>query len=377
VELRGFLGLSDPVGFLICLTGFSLQLWIARKNQWLFLGNLLFVAFFFVTFLAVDEYAFPRYSRMIPYPWWIWIAAMTMAWCMCMAAVWFGLTVRNRIPAFNQSRRDLFRASTVAIAAAPFAVAAFGIFARKHFDVKEVEVKLPRLPRDLHNLRLVQISDIHMSQFYSEKDLIYVIDAANELRGDLAIVTGDLITESGDPLDACLKQLSRLKNTSGIWGCLGNHERYAGVEGYATARGAAMGINFLRSKATPLKFGNDTLNLVGVDYQSMHDPYLVGTGQFVEPGHFNLLLSHNPDVFQVAARQGFDFVLAGHTHGGQINVEILNKNFNLADFVTPYTRGLYTEATSAIYVNSGIGTIGIPVRLGAPAEITLIKLCAA
>jgi uncharacterized protein len=69
-------------------------------------------------------------------------------------------------------------------------------------------------------------------------------------------------------------------------------------------------------------------------------------------------------------------VLAGHTHGGQINFEIFDKNLNIADFLTPYTKGLYRVATSAIYVNSGIGTIGLPIRLGAPPEITLIKLCA-
>lgn len=349
---------------------------MARKNKWFFLANLVFVVFFFVTFLAIAEYAFRSYANMIPYRLHGWIGGLTTLWCIGMMLIWFTLMLRNQIPVFSRSRRDLFQASTVAICAAPIAVAAFGILTRKHFVVNEVEVKLPHLPRDLNNLRLVQVSDIHMSQFYSEKDLIPVIDAANELRGDLAIVTGDMITERGDPLDACLKQLSRLKNTSGIWGCLGNHERYARVEDYATMRGAALGINFLRSRAVPLKFGKNTLNLVGVDYQSMHNPYLVGTEELVEPGQFNLLLSHNPDVFRVAANKGFDFVLSGHTHGGQINVEILDKNFNAAQFVTPYTKGLYTEATSAIYVNSGIGTIGIPIRLGAPAEVTLIKLCA-
>ena len=108
----------------------------------------------------------------------------------------------------------------------------------------------------------------------------------------------------------------------------------------------------------------------------MHFPYLAGTEELVESDQFNLLLSHNPDVFPVAVQKGFDLVLSGHTHGGQINVEIFNRNLNVADFVTPYTKGLYTKENSAIYVNSGIGTIGMPVRLGAPPEITLIKLCA-
>ncbi|MFZ0593665.1 MAG: hypothetical protein WAM39_24610, partial [Bryobacteraceae bacterium] len=140
--------------------------------------------------------------------------------------------------------------------------------------------------------------------------------------------------------------------------------------------GAKCGVNFLRWQARNLKFGHSSLNIVGVDHQSMHSPYLVGAEELVEPGQFNLLLSHNPDVFPVAVEKGFDLVLAGHTHGGQINFEIFDKNLNIADFLTPYTKGLYRGTTSAIYVNSGIGTIGIPIRLGAPPEITLIKLCA-
>jgi predicted MPP superfamily phosphohydrolase len=132
---------------------------------------------------------------------------------------------------------------------------------------------------------------------------------------------------------------------------------------------------FLRRASTELKFGNSRINLVGVDYQRRHAPYLVGVEKFVQPGAFNLLLSHNPDVFPVAANQGFDLTLAGHTHGGQINVEILGENLNPADFITPYTKGLYTKPNSAIYVTSGLGTIGMPVRLGAPPEITLLRLC--
>jgi hypothetical protein len=95
-----------------------------------------------------------------------------------------------------------------------------------------------------------------------------------------------------------------------------------------------------------------------------------------EPGAFHLLLSHNPDVFPVAARKGFDLTLAGHTHGGQVNFEILEQQLNVARFYTPYTYGLYREASRAIYVTSGIGTVGVPMRLGAPPEVALIKLCA-
>jgi predicted MPP superfamily phosphohydrolase len=88
----------------------------------------------------------------------------------------------------------------------------------------------------------------------------------------------------------------------------------------------------------------------------------------------NILLSHNPDVFPVAARQGYHLTLAGHTHGGQVAVEILDQTINPARFFTPYVRGLYRLDHRAAYVTRGIGTIGIPARIGVPPEITLIRL---
>jgi predicted MPP superfamily phosphohydrolase len=189
------------------------------------------------------------------------------------------------------------------------------------------------------------------------------------------LVTGDLITRLGDPLDACLRQLARLKGSVKL-GCLGNHERYTDTEEYVAREGRRMGIDFLRGDARALRFGDTFINFAGVDYQQFGRPYLVGAEKYVAPGMVNVLLSHNPDVFPVAARQGYDLSISGHTHGGQVNFEILHKNVDIALAFTPYARGLYKKGNSSIYVSSGIGTIGVPVRVGAPPEVSLIELCA-
>ncbi len=97
--------------------------------------------------------------------------------------------------------------------------------------------------------------------------------------------------------------------------------------------------------------------------------------KFVQPGACNVLLSHNPDVFPVAARKGFQFTLAGHTHGGQVRVEILRQDLNIARFFTPYVDGLYRDGSSSIFVSRGIGTIGLPTRLGSTPEVALLHLC--
>jgi hypothetical protein len=156
---------------------------------------------------------------------------------------------------------------------------------------------------------------------------------------------------------------------------MGNHEIVAHAEHYVERQAARLGMTFLRHQAVKLQFGSETINLVGVDYQRRNGHYLENVEPLVDLSSFNLLLSHNPDVFPVAAAQGFDLTLSGHTHGGQINFEILGNNLNITDFFTPYTKGLYSQPTSSVYVTSGLGTIGMPVRLGAPPEITLIRLC--
>jgi predicted MPP superfamily phosphohydrolase len=343
------------------------------------------IALFTLGYLMV----FRRISGHLPVPLATWIQGIALTWAMlvsglCVATVlwktvsWFkrgALREKDTQEAEQPSRRRQFlHASQALLFAAPVAATAFGIVRRNNLRMTEVDIRIPNLHKDLDGLRIVQVTDVHLSAFLSEAELAHAIDMANETRPHLALMTGDLITMRGDPLDACLRQLGRLRADAGGLGCLGNHEMYTGTEKYVTEQGRRLGIDFLRKENRELRFGNASINFAGVDYQTTHTPYLVGTQGLVVPGKLNILLSHNPDVFRVAASQGYDLTISGHTHGGQINVEILNDNFNMARYYTPYTRGLYQHGDSQVYVSAGIGTVGMPVRLGAPAEVNLIRL---
>ena len=102
--------------------------------------------------------------------------------------------------------------------------------------------------------------------------------------------------------------------------------------------------------------------------------YLRGAEKLLVPGAVNVLLSHNPDVFPVAAKQGWDLTLAGHTHGGQVTVEILNRSLNVAKFFTPFVYGSYHSGRSSIYVTRGIA-IALPTRTATlPPETALLRL---
>lgn len=309
-----------------------------------------------------------------------WIRAMGFFWFLVSPAILAAMFFWNRAgdgahagPA-NAGRRLLLR-SAASVAVAPVAALAYGVHvARRDAMVRELELPCANLPKDLDGLKIVQVSDIHLSPFVSREQLRRAVDQANEARADIAVVTGDLITSYGDPLDDAFAELKRLRATAGVFGCHGNHEILAGAEDYATRAGARQGLKFLRKENAALRFGSARLNLAGVDYQRKGRGYLAGAASLVDESAFNLLLSHNPDVFPVAAKQGWDLTLAGHTHGGQVTLEYLDPALNPARFYTPYTYGLYRDRGRAIYVTRGLGTIGVPVRLGAAPEIAVIRL---
>jgi uncharacterized protein len=311
----------------------------------------------------------------------VWIRAISLALAGCAIATapvaLFWTVTPRRLARFDPERRRLLMLARTATIVAPAALGAFAVLRRNDLRLNETEIRIPGLHPDLHGLRIVQLSDIHMSPFLSRAELDRAVARANETRPHIALVTGDLITDHRDPLDQCLDSLRRLKSDAGTFGCLGNHEVYAGSELYTTVQGARLGMRFLRSEAQALPFGKAWLNLAGVDYQRFHRSYLAGAEALLGPAMLNVLLSHNPDVFNVAADQGWDVTIAGHTHGGQINVEILSTSLNVMRFYTPYTYGLYTEGPSSIFVTRGIGTVGVPARLGAPSEVALIRLAKA
>ncbi len=303
---------------------------------------------------------------------WGFISAISVALYMAFRA-WF----RSLPPTYSPMRRRLLQAGATAIVAAPAAALSFGaLIERRNFQVVEVDLPIPDLHRDLEGFTIAQLSDFHVSPYLSVRDAGRAVDMANELKPRLTLVTGDLISSRGDPLDATIAELARLRADTGVLGCLGNHEIYAQCEDYAEQQARRVGIEFLRLSARRIHWGNGQLNFAGVDYQPFRNraAYLKGADKLIVTGMPNILLSHNPDVFPVAARQGYQAVLSGHTHGGQVTVEILRQTLNVVRFLTPYVAGLYRQGGSACYVTAGIGTIGMPVRLGATPEITLLKL---
>jgi predicted MPP superfamily phosphohydrolase len=135
---------------------------------------------------------------------------------------------------------------------------------------------------------------------------------------------------------------------------------------------AAQGIRILRQDRAPIQFDGETLNLIGVDDSQ---PDLKGIERLVMPDAVNILLVHNIGAdFDRAGELGIDLTLMGHTHGGQLSLEFLRRGLSFARLETPYVSGWYEKSRGRLYVNRGIGTTLVPIRLGARPEITVFEL---
>lgn len=301
----------------------------------------------------------------------------------------------------DRDRRRFVQGATTLAGAIPFGVGAYGFFIGRHeYRVHELELPISGLPRELEGLRIAQLSDIHIGSYMSAADVRRAIGMANELNPDLSVITGDFVTGPHDPLRACISELAGLRAPLGVWGCNGNHEIYANAQEKAAELFIRHGMKLLRSEHAELSWHGAKFNLIGVDYQLARTfsgrklTMLAHVGALVRRDIPNILLSHNPNSFPRSAELGIELMLTGHTHGGQVRVEILNQTLSPARFMTPYIEGLYKrplgsaselndnevwnaapEAPAAlVYVNRGLGTLGVPVRIGVPPEISLLTL---
>jgi uncharacterized protein len=341
-----------------------------RLSIWLALVTLAGLAWFSAALGTV------RVARFFPGPFIAWVRCFGLfsSVASVYGALLFAAVRGTR--GFKPSRRRAVKAVAAIAAAAPAGIAAFGILRRNDLQFREIDISVPGLPPDLNGLRIAQLTDIHLSNFVPEWLLKQAVGMANDARPHLTFVTGDLISVRGDPLDKCLEHLRLLRSAAGVFGCCGNHEVYTRAEQYVKDVGRRYGMHILRQEAVPLYFGKAVMNLVGVDHQRLSRPYLQNAEKLVNPDAFNVLMSHNPDVFAVAAKKGFDLTVAGHTHGGQIQFEILHPSLNIVRFATPYVYGTYEIDDKRMYVSRGVGTIGVPARVGAPPEVVCLRLCA-
>jgi predicted MPP superfamily phosphohydrolase len=250
--------------------------------------------------------------------------------------------------------------------------------ARHEIDIVHRTIVIPRLPETFKGFRIVQISDFHYKEYTEAFFIKLVIHEVNALKPDLVVLTGDFISYSPAGPDKsipwayeCGELLTRIECRQ-RYAVLGNHDCV--VDGAAvTTHGIAM----LNNEAVPLERNGKRIWLAGVrDALAGHPGPDFGkaipkTAQ--ADGEPVILLAHEPDIAPTAAKYNVDLMLSGHTHGGQVRIPFLPPMM-LPPLGRNYVEGAFQVGPMQLYVNRGIGSVGLPVRFNCPPEITVITL---
>jgi predicted MPP superfamily phosphohydrolase len=272
------------------------------------------------------------------------------------------------------ARRRFLQQAAVAISASAFVAGAYGLlYGRINFEVVRKRITLRRLPGTFEGFRIAQLSDIHISPFMPAEEIRRCVTITNRLKPNLIVMTGDFVAWDPEAEGEVVQALAGLRAPYGVFGCLGNHESITQTEESITRLFAARDIRILRQERAPIRLRGETLNLIGVD-DSLTELQVVKP--LVMADTVNILLIHDTwrKAFDRAVELGIDLTLAGHTHGGQLSLEFLHRGLCPSRLVTPYVSGWYEKSGSQLYVNRGIGTTLLPIRLGARPEITVFEL---
>jgi len=237
--------------------------------------------------------------------------------------------------------------------------------------IERQEIFLRRLPKELHGLRLVHLSDLHYGPLTNTEHLKRAIKAANDLRPDLIALTGDYISHDRIYAEPCAELVGKLRARFGIYAVLGNHDHWTDAT-LVTDLFRAEGIRMLVNEGMRVDLQGASFWLAGVDDKmvGLEDLPLALAGS--NESELKIVLAHNPIILRRAARANVDLVLSGHTHGGQVTLRSEKNRSGRPR--RRLLRGLARRGNTQIYVSRGLGTVVLPVRYGCPPEVSLLEL---
>ncbi len=237
--------------------------------------------------------------------------------------------------------------------------------------IERQEIYLRRLPAGLDGLRLVHLSDFHYGPLTDSEHLERAVKAANDLRADVIVLTGDYISQDRIYAAPCAELVGRLRARFGVYAVLGNHDHWTDAALIADLF-RAEGIKVLVNEGLRLDLKGQSFWLAGVDdtMVGLEDLPLALAGS--SDDEMKLLLAHNPIILRRAARAGVDLVLSGHTHGGQVTLRPEKNRSGRPR--RRLLRGLGRRGNTQIYVTRGLGTVVLPIRYGCPPEVSVLEL---
>ena len=279
------------------------------------------------------------------------------------------------------------------LAAVTFFVFLIGAFVTpNNFEVKHTELAIHNLPKAFDGYKIIQISDIHLGSFGANTTKLNpIVELINQQDVDLLVFTGDMVNNYADEANGWDPVFTALKAKDGKFAILGNHDygdysdwpseasRLENRNGIAQ-RIEAFGFTLLRNEHVHLRRGTDSIALAGVENWGK-PPFpkygdLAYAMQSIESDNVVLLLSHDPSHWQaeVLNYPNIKLTLSGHTHAAQFMFRWFGRNVSPSAWVYRNWDGLYSNGNQHLYINRGLGYVGLPMRIGARPEISVLTL---
>jgi predicted MPP superfamily phosphohydrolase len=273
-------------------------------------------------------------------------------------------------PADLSRRQFVYLLACGAAPATAIGMGVHGALSRYDLRVREYRIPLAGLPQELEGFTIAHVSDIHSGVFCGPHRLSLIASAVNDLNPDLITVTGDIINDHMSEFAPALQAMQRFRSRHGIYLCEGNHDLIPG-RGLVADACRQNNLPLLLNQTAILPIENHRLILAGVPWTGSHLHGGAGQVSLLFPerqeGDVRLLLAHHPNLLDVAGSA--DLVLSGHTHGGQIMLGPVG----LGPLFFKYWSGRYQREKTTMIVSNGCGD-WFPCRIGAPAEIGLLRL---
>lgn len=289
-----------------------------------------------------------------------------------------------------------------------FSIAVFGVMwwgalvSRRSVEVVNVTVESDRLPASFNDFRIAQISDLHTGTWGNDTTFVSeLVDSVNALHPDMIVFTGDIVNRETSEILPFVNVLSRLNAPYGVYSILGNHD----YGDYITWENPSlreknnrqladiqrdMKWKLLNNSSEYIVNRGDTMVMIGVEnwgeppfkqYGKLFESYGNDSISDLNDNRFKVLLSHNPEHWlrEVVKESNVDLTLSGHTHAMQFEIKVGDWKWSPAKYKYETWGGLYTRQSKDgrdmnLYVNIGSGEVGVPARIGATPEITLITL---
>lgn len=260
-------------------------------------------------------------------------------------------------------------------------------------NVSNIDIEFDNLPKAFDNYKIVQFSDLHLGSYISGSTFIdELVDSINAQNANITVFTGDIVNRQSNEMAVYTECLKKLCSPDGVFSVLGNHDygdymhwesegmKKLDVESLVSMQ-QRMNWTILNNSHTIIRNGNDSIALIGVE--NWGDPPfkmyadLSSSYPNLNDSTFKILLSHNPAHWdaEIIDKTNIALTLSGHTHAMQCAFNIFGKYISPAVFRYSRWSGLYTnQEKQYLYVNSGIGEVAIPARIGVKPEITVITL---